>query len=132
MHRVDAQRLQRLDFAEGARGTEFDHALRTGAGQHDERGQERAKFTHHDRDHDRAEKLGGADARDDRDHLPNDNQAESRRDEQDHGQQTQTRAGELGADEWMNDVGSETELSDHDPERDERKRPESLHGEDEQ
>ena len=129
MHRVNAERFERLHFAGGARGAEFNDVGRADAGEHQQRRDERAKFTDHDHDHDDAEIIHRAHPRQPGNHLPDDQQPERSREEHKHRQQFHPGAGDFLPHERADDPRRAPKLGDHHAERDERERPDALHRE---
>jgi hypothetical protein len=92
MHRINAQRLQRLDLAQRARRAEFDDVRRADTRQHQKRRQQRPQFAHHhDNNHCRTEITGGAVFCQNRNRLTDDQKSQRQRHKEKHRQQRHAR-----------------------------------------
>ncbi len=85
MDRIDAESLERLDFAHGARGPQLNDVGSADTGEDQERGEQRAEFPNDDEDHDRAQVVDGADPGEPGDGLADHEEAEGGGHEQEHG-----------------------------------------------
>ena len=127
MHRVNAQRLQRLDLAQRPRRAEFNHVRRAHARQHQHRRQQRPQFAHHHNHHRRAEIIRRADFRQRGNRLADDQKSQRQRHKEKHRQQRHAGAGDFLPDARTDHIPRRPGFSQDDAQRDERKRRQPLH-----
>ena len=132
MHRVDAQRLQRLDLAHGAGRPEFNHMCRPHPRQHQHRRQQRPQFAHHHNHHGRAEIIRRAHPRQGGHRLADDEESQGGGNEQEHRQQRHAGTGDFLPDARPHHVSRHVVFFQHDPQRDQRKRAQPLDREQQQ
>ena len=120
MDRVNAQRLQCFDLSERPRRSQFDDVRGARPRQHQQRRHQRSQLAHDHRHHHRAGEILRPYARQQRHHLPDNDQSERAGQKAGHRQQPQSRPINLSARERMNDPRRSVELRESDAEGDQR------------
>ena len=127
MHRVNAQRFQRLDFAHRPGGAQFDHVGRADARQHQQRRHQRAQFAHDHDDHDGAQVIDGADAGEPGNRLADDHQPQRRGHKRGTSAAAAARRGHASVEHPRADhLPRDAEAGDHHPQRDQGERAQAL------